>query len=97
MEEVVQTPSDDSVVVKCYVERDNCGSDADPAQIWRNLSPDTDSSFAETLTDSKFQEYNWHSLHCQHDRVWNKESTCPRKKNKILKNVKSIGCRQERR
>ena len=52
LEEVVETPSDNCVVVKCHVERDDGGCYANAAQVRRNLSPHSDSTFAKTLANS---------------------------------------------
>ena len=75
LKEVIETPGNDRVVVKRHVERDDGGGDADSAEIGRNLSPDADGAFAESLADGQFQEDDRQTLDGQHDGVRDKEST----------------------
>ena len=76
LEEVVETPGDDGVVVESDVERDDGGCDADAAQVRRNLRPDANRSLAEPLADGQLQEHDGQPLDGQHNRVRDQKRTC---------------------
>lgn len=76
LEEVVEAPADDGVVVERHVERDDGRRDADAAHVRADVVPRPDRPFAQPLPHRQLQVEARDALQAQHDEVRDEEGAC---------------------
>ena len=75
-EHVVETPTNDHVVIDGDQEGDNHAGNSHAAKIRMDLVPTRDGSSSQTLTNSKLQQKDGNPSNCEAYEVWDEECTC---------------------
>lgn len=76
IEEVVEAPGDDDIVVESNEEGHDAGGNAYATEPRVNRVPDTESTLTHSLTKAQFDQEERNPLQNQHHEEGNEESTC---------------------
>lgn len=75
IEEVVETPGDDDIVVEGDKQGDDAGGDSDATEPRMDLVPHAESAQSHSLSDAEFNQEQGYTLQHQHDHERNEEGT----------------------
>lgn len=64
--EVINTPSDDNIIIYSNKQRYNAGGNANATEPWMNRCPHAQRAKAHSLTHSEFNQEQWNAFQHQH-------------------------------
>lgn len=75
LEEVVQAPANNGIIIKSHVEGDHSAGDSNASHIGTHEIPSTYGTLPQALSDSKFHIETRYALDSQHDEIRNKKGS----------------------